>query len=189
MPKIVDHDLYREELLSRCFDLFSKKGYSGVTMREIAKELGVSTGTIYHYFPNKKSLLDNLILMIGQRQETEFDKWFGEENELDQILKALHHYVMEKEEEFQRIILLAVDYYRNSNSKEDMEIFREVVKYFAGSIGERLGMDEDIGFVIMIFFSGLIFYRLLCPGIACYEKQGILFMELLRKYMSEYGGD
>ncbi|NJL79674.1 MAG: helix-turn-helix transcriptional regulator, partial [Richelia sp. SM2_1_7] len=56
MPKIVDHEKYRKELLWKSFDLFAQKGYGSVTMREIAKELGVSTGTLYHYFPNKESL-------------------------------------------------------------------------------------------------------------------------------------
>ena len=53
MPKIVDRDRYRKELLNKCFDIFAEKGYSSVTMREIGSEIGVSTGTLYHYFPSK----------------------------------------------------------------------------------------------------------------------------------------
>ncbi|MGB6015410.1 MAG: helix-turn-helix domain-containing protein, partial [Nodosilinea sp.] len=48
MPKIVDHDQYRREILDQCFDLFAEKGYAALTMRQIAQELGVSTGTLYH---------------------------------------------------------------------------------------------------------------------------------------------
>ena len=60
MPKIVDAQKYRQELLSKCFDLFAQMGYANVTTRQIAKELGVSTGTLYHYFPNKQVLFEQL---------------------------------------------------------------------------------------------------------------------------------
>jgi AcrR family transcriptional regulator len=59
MPKIVDHDQYRKELLSKCFDLFAEKGYGSITMRQIAEGLNVSTGTLYHYFPANKLYLSN----------------------------------------------------------------------------------------------------------------------------------
>lgn len=61
MPKIVDHEQYRRELLSRCFDLFAEKGYGSLTMRQIAQGLGVSTGTLYHYFPSKEVLFEQLL--------------------------------------------------------------------------------------------------------------------------------
>jgi AcrR family transcriptional regulator len=67
MPKIVDHDRYRKELLGKCFDLFAAKGYGSITMREIAQGLGVSTGTLYHYFPNKKVLFEQLIEQMAER--------------------------------------------------------------------------------------------------------------------------
>ena len=56
MPKIVDRDHYRQELLMKSFDLFAQKGYSSITMRQLAQGIGVSTGTLYHYFPSKEAL-------------------------------------------------------------------------------------------------------------------------------------
>lgn len=56
MPKIIDHDAYKEELASRAAALFSEHGYSGLGMRAIAQALGVSKSALYHYFPTKKDL-------------------------------------------------------------------------------------------------------------------------------------
>ena len=39
MPKLVDHVSYRKSLLVRCFDLFAERGYSALTMRQIAEAL------------------------------------------------------------------------------------------------------------------------------------------------------
>ncbi|MBX9666652.1 MAG: TetR/AcrR family transcriptional regulator [Candidatus Obscuribacterales bacterium] len=61
MPKIVDHEKYRNELLARSFECFALKGYSQLTMRDLAKHLGVSTGTLYHYFPSKESIFEQLV--------------------------------------------------------------------------------------------------------------------------------
>ena len=66
MPKIVDHEEYREVLLDKCFDLFARNGFAGATMREISKSLEISTGTLYHYFPNKESIFKSMIFQISR---------------------------------------------------------------------------------------------------------------------------
>ena len=47
-------------ILKAAGNLFSKKGYDSVTMREIAKEAGCSHTTIYLYFKDKEMLLHQL---------------------------------------------------------------------------------------------------------------------------------
>jgi TetR/AcrR family transcriptional regulator, transcriptional repressor of aconitase len=56
MPKIVDHDAYREEIAEKAVAVFRRRGYSGIGMREIAKELGMSKSALYHYYPSKDAL-------------------------------------------------------------------------------------------------------------------------------------
>ncbi len=60
MPKIVDHEQYRKELLDKCFDLFAQKGYGSITMRQIAEQLRVYTDILYHYLPSKQALFEQL---------------------------------------------------------------------------------------------------------------------------------
>jgi TetR/AcrR family transcriptional regulator, cholesterol catabolism regulator len=38
-------------------DLFAQRSYAATTTRELAKALGVTNGTFYHYYPNKEDLL------------------------------------------------------------------------------------------------------------------------------------
>ncbi|MCY4334070.1 MAG: TetR/AcrR family transcriptional regulator [Litoreibacter sp.] len=42
--------------------LFTEHGYAGVSMRQIASEVGVQAGALYLYTPNKQSLLFDLLL-------------------------------------------------------------------------------------------------------------------------------
>jgi AcrR family transcriptional regulator len=55
MPKIVDHDKYRQYVLENCVDIFFQRGYRNVTLKDIAKHLNVSVGSLYYYFPSKKT--------------------------------------------------------------------------------------------------------------------------------------
>lgn len=57
MPKIVDHELRRQELLAATWRVIARTGIIGVTTREIAREAGVSTGVLAHYFADKEELL------------------------------------------------------------------------------------------------------------------------------------
>jgi AcrR family transcriptional regulator len=56
MPRIVDHGAERSDLARRSTALFARHGYAGLSMRKAAEGLGVSTGTLYHYFGGKEDL-------------------------------------------------------------------------------------------------------------------------------------
>ena len=51
----------REIILLAAQDLFSKKGISGVNMRDIASEAGVSVGFIYRYFSGQTDIFLELL--------------------------------------------------------------------------------------------------------------------------------
>lgn len=51
----------RAKILEAALELFSRGGYRGTSMREIADEAGVSTGNVYHQFPDKEALFITLL--------------------------------------------------------------------------------------------------------------------------------
>jgi AcrR family transcriptional regulator len=61
MPKQVDHDEMRHQLLSAAGAMFAARGYAASGMRDLAKAAGVSTGSLYHYFPDKRALFEHLV--------------------------------------------------------------------------------------------------------------------------------
>ena len=52
------HGDTREAILNAAEDLFSKHGFYGVTIREVAREAGVDTALVHYYFGAKKDLFD-----------------------------------------------------------------------------------------------------------------------------------
>lgn len=48
----------REQIASAAMNVFSRLGYDGATMANVAAEAGVAVGTIYNYFQSKRDLLE-----------------------------------------------------------------------------------------------------------------------------------
>jgi AcrR family transcriptional regulator len=55
----------RMQILMGAAQVFAEKGYHQATTKEIAKAAGVSEGTIYNYFENKRELLVTMVNAIG----------------------------------------------------------------------------------------------------------------------------
>jgi TetR/AcrR family transcriptional regulator len=51
------HGIKRQEVLREAAASFNFKGYHATSLTEIATNLGVTKAALYHYFPNKSSLL------------------------------------------------------------------------------------------------------------------------------------
>ena len=51
----------RRTILDAALALFSHQGYGATTMREIADRAEVSTGNVYHHFPDKETIFRELL--------------------------------------------------------------------------------------------------------------------------------
>ncbi len=56
----------QEMLLHTAIDLFSRKGYSGTSIREVGTKAGVSNSLLYHYFKDKEEMLFQIIQTTSQ---------------------------------------------------------------------------------------------------------------------------
>lgn len=65
----------RNNLVEAAMALFADKGYQGTNAKEIAKKAGVSVGTFYAYFKDKKAIL---LDVIGQHLADVDQSVFGE---------------------------------------------------------------------------------------------------------------
>jgi len=61
MPKIVDHDVQRVKFAEAAMSLIARHGLEGVTMRAVAREAGLSYGSLFHYFSSKDELLVHVV--------------------------------------------------------------------------------------------------------------------------------
>jgi AcrR family transcriptional regulator len=58
MPKIIDHDQRRSDIIDVTWELITKGGIEAATMREIANAAGFANGALKHYFPGKEDIIE-----------------------------------------------------------------------------------------------------------------------------------
>ncbi len=69
-------------------ELFSKKGYRAVSIRDICKQVGIKESTIYYYFTNKQAIMDSLMEKIDMLIESMKSAFEAEFIKLDSIPEA-----------------------------------------------------------------------------------------------------
>jgi AcrR family transcriptional regulator len=57
----------RERVLAAAETLFRKRGYSNVTMRDIAEEVGIRQASLYYHFPSKEQLFITVTEQVFER--------------------------------------------------------------------------------------------------------------------------
>ncbi|HTZ94643.1 MAG TPA: TetR/AcrR family transcriptional regulator [Streptosporangiaceae bacterium] len=67
MPKIVDWDERRDEILSATWRVIARDGIAGATIRAIAKEANCSRGILGHYFDDKADILGSALVHSHRR--------------------------------------------------------------------------------------------------------------------------
>jgi TetR/AcrR family transcriptional repressor of nem operon len=65
----------KEHILNIAFKLFLQKNFKEVTMKEIVKKTGLSTGAFYHYFTSKEKLLEEVIDNFFSSMHPAYDKY------------------------------------------------------------------------------------------------------------------
>jgi AcrR family transcriptional regulator len=178
MPKIVDHDKYRKELADKCMDLFSRKGYANVTMREISKELGVSTGSLYHYFPNKEAIFAHMAVHLSQTDVATVLSQVSDSFSAEERLRVYGEHWTANPGYYQSILLLAIDFFRNYTGTDRDMIKKEYVQYYVDAMAENLGVPEEFARYIFVHMIGLFYYELLFPGGDTFREQLGLFIDM-----------
>lgn len=55
----------RRDILDRALELFATHGFTGSSMRDIARAVGVRESALYHHFPNKNAILTTVLEESG----------------------------------------------------------------------------------------------------------------------------
>jgi AcrR family transcriptional regulator len=71
MPRLLHSTVERNkvQIQRAALQLFTRKGFHGTTVREIAKKAGVSMGNLYTYYDTKEQIFVGLVDKLGQKLE------------------------------------------------------------------------------------------------------------------------
>lgn len=186
MPKIVDHDQYRQDLLHQSFDLFAEKGYS-ITMRQIAQGLGVSTGTLYHYFPSKEALFEQLVVELAEQDLLKAAAVIERRGTLAERIEAGFKFVEQNRDYFFKQMTIWIDFSQQQNreGKGCSLVLNQVEEKICAAMADLLGIeDPELLLLVSSLIDGLIIGQVYghVPSIT---RQGKLLAKMLTAYLEQ----
>jgi AcrR family transcriptional regulator len=75
----------RDQLLAIAAGLFAEKGFKNTTVRDIADAAGILSGSLYHHFDSKESMVDEILQTFQEELFGQYDEILA--SELDPLAK------------------------------------------------------------------------------------------------------
>lgn len=150
MPKIVDHDARRRDLAEACFRILAERGYASASMRQLAAEAGVSTGTLYHYFPTKQAILVHVFDIRMARDQDRLEQLLAGNLPVADRLRTVVRYAEAQEADLSALLRLALELVRHEPEPDSRAVVADAVRRYRASLGAVLGVADE-GQVSLLF--------------------------------------
>ena len=145
MPKIVDHDERRLELVDATWRIIARLGIESATMREIATEAGFANGALKPYFPTKDTLLTFAFGHVFNRTNRRIAEVTAGLSGLA-ALRAFCIEVLPLDEERINEARIVIPFWQKAiNDPDKAQIHRESMQEWLDSIRRYLGEARDSG--------------------------------------------
>lgn len=149
MPKLQEHVLERnqQKIESAALRVFTRQGFHGTSMRDIADEAQVSIGNIYNYFPTKETLFVRLVARHEARIVALRDQALAplrdvfDPASLHRFARAVREIVYDHSD-YWRLMYIDIVEFGNQHFAHS---FRHLAKNLAGRLGSRLKASTRSG--------------------------------------------
>jgi len=191
MPKNETRDT-KEVILTVALKLFSEKGYDGVGIRDISKEIGIRESALYKHYSGKKDIFDSILKDINRRYQEEVSTFIPPEcvanilseesdvrEELFHISVTMFQFYLKTEYGSQLRRMLTMEQYRTS---EASKFFRELIidkglDYISGVFTDLINTGVYVNADPMVM--ALQFYSPLYLLLSKYDNQPEKYEEAL----------
>lgn len=133
-------------------------------MRGVAKAAGVSIGKLYHYFPDKRSIAQQLFAHVGQQDIIESVQRLQAGQTRREKMGVLAEFVEERATRLSSTLMLALDHHRIEPSEHAT---RDALRLYRQALTEQLDLDDEILFTVIL---GMLVRHVLDPEDLDLEK-------------------
>jgi AcrR family transcriptional regulator len=202
MPKQVDHARRREEIASALWRLVQREGMQAVSVRNVAREAGWSTGSLRHYFRTRDELLQfamqSMIDHVSDRVRTHWRATVNDPDVVESSARALEEglpidEIRSAEVQVWRAFHEAArtDPTLQETLRDDRRMARYLMRLVVcriGSLPAPAGPDEPVrddveteAIMLHAFWDGLTYLSSSLPS----EYDAALMRRTLRRYLSD----
>ena len=170
MPKLDIHEMdrNRREIESAALSLFTRKGFHGTSVREIADKAGVSMGKLYTYCSSKEDLYNQIVQRYQEQMNELQRKILGslagvfDPPELKRLAKGIREIVYEHSD-YWRLMYLDVIEFDNQHFAHTLSSLAEGMKLRLGNLlnegtSRRTRNDIDPAFAFTVIYLQFFSY-------------------------------
>lgn len=97
MPKIIDHQKRKKEILRKALSLFAREGYVNTNLSQLASECGISRPTLYLYFKDKEEIFHYAVKQFTFEMFAKYRRLSHIENKTStELLLAISYDIVDK---------------------------------------------------------------------------------------------
>ena len=133
-------------------------------MRDVAADLAVSTGTLYHYFKSKEDLFYALFLHTVQVSANEIVETMCNLMTPESRLDKLFDYFLNRCEKMRRQFLFSADMLRNELPARAQNLLQRWASELEKRLSTVLGLDADTGMAVFLFLAGSLYAGQVLPA-------------------------
>lgn len=181
-------------------ELFARKGYQSVSIRDIGKLVGIKESSIYYHFKNKQAIMDSLLDKINlliERMMANFDQEFAKAEEISEAAMCevavcllteylLNHYV------YQMLTFLSMEQMTDQKAYEtyqrlvfDLPLAQQE-KVFAEMIKRGFIKQNDPGILAQEYYAVIFLaFQKNCIGCQSTDESIRIACEEIRRNMKD----
>lgn len=154
--------LRRSQLTRAAYRVVGKKGYYDFTIRDIAREAGLSTGLVHYYFKNKEALLLNLLKEINKNMTVLLNKAITTSDDPREKLHIFMKQAFDIVNSERDYFYIIIDFWTQVNKNERMrraniKLFRsyrdEISKILQEGIAKGVFVEMDVHYTATLIIS------------------------------------
>jgi len=145
----------KQEILKTAARLFKEKGYTAVTMRDLAAEIGVKAASLYNHIASKEEILNEVIMTVAESFTKEIEEIRFRESGIPEKLTAViaQHVNLTADHPYQMASLNNDWMHLGGNKSKYLALRVSYEKHFRAIIkeGKSQGVLKDIDEEVVLF--------------------------------------
>ncbi|MBA2846669.1 AcrR family transcriptional regulator [Methanococcus maripaludis] len=148
----------RKAIMDAALKLFTERGFHGTSTAQISKEAGVATGTLFHYFPTKEDLINNLYFEVkgdlSQAMVKDLESQVNFKDRLKKIWDNLIRWGLDNHNEFLFVGQFCNSpYISNFTREEVMKEYFTIHKLIEDGVTDGAVKNLPLKLVIAMFYQ------------------------------------
>lgn len=146
----------KEKILEEAFKMFSVHGFTAVSIRDIAKAVGIKESSVYNHFESKQDIFDSIVRRQAEREIGMYKNMnlVDGGGSFSADAQTLNMYSSLPQEQFEGMSLAIFRYYLTDETNKRFRRMLALEQYRSAEIGElyrKLSFEDAIEYQSRVF--------------------------------------